>query len=88
MVIADQSYIADEGVATRVRPGTRVVVRFDDGETLEVTIRQAGEAGDGTISPEAPLTRALSGGTAGDRRTYVVRGIAQAVTILRVLPRG
>ena len=45
--------------------GSRVVVESDTGDRSEVTISNAG--GDGAVSPESPLGRALYGASRGDQ---------------------
>jgi transcription elongation GreA/GreB family factor len=47
--------------------GSRVVVETDSGERTEVTISNAG--GQGAVSPESPLGRALYGASQGDKVT-------------------
>ena len=45
--------------------GSRVVVESDSGDRSEVTISNAG--GEGAVSPESPLGRALYGASQGDQ---------------------
>lgn len=70
-----------------VQLGSRVLVRFDDGEALELTLRGAGEVnlGVGAISVSSPLARGILGARAGERRMYSVQGRPMGVTVVRIL---
>ena len=64
--------------------GSRVVVRDDSGETMELEISSVG--GQGTVSPTSPLGAALLGRRAGDTvDVQAPRGAWQA-TVLEIRP--
>jgi hypothetical protein len=66
--------------------GSRVRVRDADGEEEEYTIVRRGEAdpGQGRISTESPVGRALLGGRRGDEVTVQTPGGIRALTIVGV----
>lgn len=77
--------MATTEAGAHIRLGSRVTVKFDDGETLELTIHGRGQnLAAGVISATAPLARNLLGAKAGDCFSYTVCGATQSVTVLRV----
>jgi len=74
----------DESEVTQgeVAPGSIVVLEVDPGEQMEVEISSVG--GPGTVSPDSPLGRALSGRRAGDEVAVEAPGGAWSARILSV----
>ena len=74
----------DESEVTQgeVAPGSIVVLEVDPGEQMEVEISSVG--GPGTVSPDSPLGRALSGRREGDEVAVEAPGGAWRARILSV----
>ena len=74
----------DESEVTQgeVAPGSIVVLEVDPGEQMEVEISSVG--GPGTVSPDSPLGRALSGRREGDEVAVEAPGGAWSARILSV----
>jgi transcription elongation factor GreA len=60
----DHSIVVESGGGGAVSVGSHVVIEDGDGETMEVEISSVG--GDGAVSPDSPLGRALLGASVGD----------------------
>lgn len=67
---------------------SRVLVRFQSGDTLLVTIVQSTppDPGRGIISSDSPLGKALLGKKKGDRATYIVGSSMMQVDVVEVYP--
>src|SRR4051794_16673595 len=64
----ESAVVVDEAEGgDRIGIGSRVVVESDAGDRTEVTISNAG--GEGAVSPDSPLGRALYGAAQGDQVT-------------------
>jgi transcription elongation factor GreA len=77
-VTIDESQLVDGQVA----PGSIVELELDDGDRMEVELSSVG--GPGTVSPDSPLGRALSGRSEGDEVTVEAPGGAWSARITSV----
>ncbi len=73
---------------TRVEINSRVLVRFQSGETMLCTIVQSDrtDPASGTISCDSPLGKALLGKSKGERASYAVGDHILQVDILEIYP--
>jgi transcription elongation factor GreA len=72
----------DDAPAGRVGIGSRVQIEDEAGDRMEVTISNAGGAG--TVSPESPMGKALSGAGEGDRVTVAAPGASWKARVLKI----